>query len=85
MRSSTCVATWLSILYRRPHRKIARPASRRLVDEEVGGRRQVVTEQERKALVYKYKDGYRAVAEALAGAADRELDARPAPNKWTRA
>lgn len=42
-----------------------------------------MTEQERKALVTKYKDGYRAVADALAGAKDRELDARPAPNKWT--
>jgi hypothetical protein len=42
-----------------------------------------VTEQERQTLVAKYKDGYRAVAEALAGAEDRELDARPAPNKWT--
>jgi hypothetical protein len=42
-----------------------------------------MTDQERKALVAKYKDGYRAVAEALAGAKERELDARPAPNKWT--
>jgi hypothetical protein len=42
-----------------------------------------VTEQDRKTLVAKYKDGYRAVAEALAGAEARELDARPAPNKWT--
>ena len=30
-----------------------------------------------------YKDGYRVVAEALAGATDDELDARPAPGKWT--
>jgi hypothetical protein len=37
----------------------------------------------RKALVAKYKDGYRAVAEAVAGATDAELDSRPAPGKWT--
>lgn len=42
-----------------------------------------MTEQERKRLVNKYKDGYRAVAAALAGAKDSELDARPAPGKWT--
>jgi hypothetical protein len=42
-----------------------------------------VTEQERKTLINKYKDGYRAVADALAGAPVRELDARPAPNKWS--
>jgi len=37
----------------------------------------------RKALIDRYKDGYRAVAEALAGATDAELDARPGPGKWT--
>ncbi len=37
----------------------------------------------RRQLIDQYKDGYRAVAEALAGADDRELDARPAPGKWT--
>src|SRR3954469_12218691 len=37
----------------------------------------------RRALVARYKEGYRAVAEALAGATDAELDARPAPNTWT--
>ena len=37
----------------------------------------------RTALVEQYKDGYRVVAEALAGATDEELDARPAPAKWT--
>jgi hypothetical protein len=42
-----------------------------------------MTEQERKALVAQYKDGYRAVADALAGVENRELDARPAPGKWT--
>src|SRR5260221_3976025 len=37
----------------------------------------------RKKLVTQYKDGYRAVADALAGATDAELDARPAPGKGT--
>src|SRR5689334_13217902 len=38
---------------------------------------------ERDRLVEQYKDGYRVVADALAGATDEELDARPAPNKWS--
>jgi hypothetical protein len=42
-----------------------------------------MTKQERQELVARYKDGYRAVAEAIAGADERELDARPAPNKWS--
>lgn len=37
----------------------------------------------RKQLIDQYKDGYRVVAEALAGATDEELDARPAPGKWS--
>jgi hypothetical protein len=37
----------------------------------------------RKELIAKYKDGYRAVAEAVAGATDAELDAHPAPGKWS--
>ena len=37
----------------------------------------------RKQLVDQYKDGYRAVAEALVGATDEELDAHPAPGKWS--
>jgi hypothetical protein len=37
----------------------------------------------RQKLIDQYKDGYRAVADALAGATDGELNARPAPNKWT--
>jgi len=37
----------------------------------------------RKKLVAQYKDGYRAVADAVAGASEAELDARPGPNKWT--
>jgi hypothetical protein len=42
-----------------------------------------MTEQERRTLIERYKDGYRVVAEALVGADDRELDARPAPGKWS--
>jgi hypothetical protein len=37
----------------------------------------------RNKLIEQYKDGYRRVAEALVGASDEELDARPAPGKWT--
>jgi len=37
----------------------------------------------RKKLIGQYKDGYRVVAEALVGATDDELDARPAPGKWS--
>ena len=37
----------------------------------------------RKDAIKQYKDGYRVVAEALAGATDAELDARPAPGKWS--
>jgi hypothetical protein len=39
--------------------------------------------QTRAQLIARYKDGYREVAAALQGASDRELDARPAPGKWT--
>jgi hypothetical protein len=34
-------------------------------------------------MIDQYKDGYRVVAEALTSAGDEELDARPAPGKWT--
>jgi len=34
-------------------------------------------------LIARYKDGFREVSAALEGATDAELDARPAPNKWT--
>ena len=37
----------------------------------------------RRTLIERYKNGYRTVAEAVAGATDAELDARPAPDKWT--
>ena len=39
--------------------------------------------QTRDQLVARYKDGYRVVAAALQGATDAELDARPAPGKWS--
>ena len=42
-----------------------------------------MTNEERTALISKYREGYRTVQEALAGATSRELDARPAPIKWT--
>jgi hypothetical protein len=37
----------------------------------------------RAELIARYKDGYREVAAALDGITDPELDARPAPDKWT--
>lgn len=37
----------------------------------------------RQQLIAQYKDGYRVVADALAGATEAELDARPAPGKWS--
>lgn len=38
---------------------------------------------EREQLLAQYADGYRVVAEALLKATPEELDARPAPNKWS--
>ena len=37
----------------------------------------------RSELIAKYKGGYREVTAALEGVSDKELDARPAPGKWT--
>jgi hypothetical protein len=37
----------------------------------------------RQAMVDQYKKGYQEVADAVAGASDAELDARPAPDKWS--
>jgi hypothetical protein len=42
-----------------------------------------MTTQERKALIERYKDGFRAVQEALAGATESELNARPKPGAWS--
>jgi len=39
--------------------------------------------QRREELIARYKDGYRVVAAALAGITEAELDARPAPGKWS--
>lgn len=38
---------------------------------------------EREQLLAEYEDGYRAVAEALLKITPEELDARPAPTKWS--
>lgn len=37
----------------------------------------------RAQLIAQYRDGYRAVSEALLRITDAELDARPAPGRWT--
>jgi hypothetical protein len=37
----------------------------------------------RQAMLDQYKSGYQEVAEAVAGATEAELDARPEPGKWT--
>ena len=39
--------------------------------------------KERERLIALYRDGYRAVVDALHGASDEELAARPAPGKWS--
>jgi DinB superfamily len=39
--------------------------------------------EEREQLMAQYKDGYRVVAEALVKITPEELDAQPAPGKWT--
>jgi hypothetical protein len=42
-----------------------------------------MTADERKKAIELYRDGYRAVTEALLKITDEELDARPAPGKWS--
>jgi DinB family protein len=42
-----------------------------------------MTPDERRTLIEQYNDGYRVVAEALTGIDDQQLDARPAPGKWS--
>lgn len=37
----------------------------------------------RRRLIEKYTDGYRTVSDALRGISETELDARPAPGKWS--
>ena len=39
--------------------------------------------KEREQLIAQYRDGYRAVAEALLKITDEELDARQAPGRWS--
>jgi len=38
---------------------------------------------ERAALIARYRDGHRAVLDALAGITEPELDARPGPDEWS--
>lgn len=40
-------------------------------------------QKERDRLIALYRDGYRAIVDALHGADDEELSARPAPQKWS--
>ena len=40
-------------------------------------------QQERERLIALYRDGYRAVVDALHGATDDHLGARPGPGKWS--
>ena len=40
-------------------------------------------DQQRTQLIEQYRDGYAAVAEALLKITPKELDARPAPGKWS--
>jgi DinB superfamily len=42
-----------------------------------------VTSDDRQRLIARYKDGFHAVEQAIAGATSAELDASPAPGKWT--
>jgi len=37
----------------------------------------------RQSMIEQYRKGYQEVADAVAGATDAELDARPEPGKWT--
>ena len=39
--------------------------------------------KERDRLIALYRDGYRAVVDALHGATEEELDAKPGPKKWS--
>ena len=39
--------------------------------------------RERRRLIDKYQEGYRVVSQALQGISERELDALPAPGKWS--
>src|SRR4249920_650909 len=41
--------------------------------------------QTRAQLIARYKDGYHVVAAALEGVTEAELDAKPAPGKWSAA
>jgi hypothetical protein len=53
------------------------------VAESSGSSERYMDDETRRKLVEQYKDGPRAVAEALLGATAEELDVAPAPGKWT--
>ena len=40
-------------------------------------------DQTRQRLIQQYREGYQAVVDALTGISEAELDARPAPGKWS--
>jgi hypothetical protein len=42
-----------------------------------------VDEPTRRGLIKKYREGHRAVTQALFGATEAELDARPGPDEWS--
>src|SRR5215831_12695319 len=42
-----------------------------------------MTQDQRQAQITAYREGYSVVEAALKGATDRELDAKPAPGKWS--
>jgi DinB superfamily len=56
------------------------PTSRQAAE---GPEDSIVDRNTRRALIEKYKEGYRAVGEALQGISERELDTRPAPGTWS--
>src|SRR5438045_9707535 len=51
--------------------------------EDEGLRRKTMDVKERERLIALYRDGYRAVADALHNIEEEELDARRAPGKWS--
>src|SRR5205085_5489021 len=62
-----------------PHAPAARAGRVAWVDREEQG----MTNEERRRLVERYRDGYAEVHRALAGIGAAELDARPAPGTWS--
>src|ERR1022692_4570925 len=92
MRSHSCARTSSSITWRPgASRRLRLQGLRRHEAEQglraqglgLGDQRKHMDAQVRKKLIDEYKDGYRQVAEALAGATEQELDTHPAPGKWS--